>query len=87
MKLQVLVDMGVPEQLRKPAPEVCPKPPIEDRVRQMIENIESDRDSYVDFRALNHLYDDLCRMKQNKRIENLRNMIKPVLSKFGYHKE
>lgn len=86
MKLQVLVDMGVPEKLRKPEPEACPRKPIEDQVRESLELIESGHDSSVEFRAINGLYDQLCEMKQNKRIQNLRDMIRPVLSKYGYHK-
>lgn len=87
MKIQIMLDTGAPKELRKPEPEVCPKRPIEDEIRDSLELIDSGHDSAIEFRAIQGLYKQLCELKQTERIQNLRNMIRPVLSKYGYHVE
>ena len=86
-KLQILIDTGTPRELRKPEPEVCPRRPIEDQVRESLELIESGHESSIEWRAIQGLYEQLTKMKQTPRIRNLRDMIRPVLSKYGYHKD
>lgn len=87
MKLQIMLDMGTPKELRKPEPEVCPKRSIEDEIRESLELIDSGHDSAIEFRAIRGLYKQLTEMRQTPRIVNLRDMIRPVLSKYGYHHE
>jgi len=60
---------------------------VEEEVRTMLDLVESGHDSAVEWRALRGFYQNLCKMKQNPRVRNLREMIKPVLSKYGYHVE
>jgi len=87
MKLQVMIDMGTPRELRTPEEEHCPRRPIEDEVRESLELIDSGHSSNIEWRAIKGLYAELCKLKQTERVQNLRNMIKPVLSKYGFHME
>jgi len=41
----------------------------------------------VEWKSLQGFYKQLASMKQTPRVQNLRKMIKPVLSKYGYHVE
>jgi hypothetical protein len=66
--------------------EECKKVPVEDRIRKCLENILSDRDSYEDWILVNKVYKQLCSMKKlSSRGRNIKNMIEPVLAKFGYY--
>lgn len=94
MKIQVMLDLGTPgsasqgkRELRPAAEDPCPKRPIEDEIRDSLELIESGHESSIEWRAIQGLYKQLTQLKQTDRIRNLRNMIKPVLSKYGYHVE
>lgn len=82
--MRILVDIqmppaGAPEQ-KKPAP-----PPLEDRIRNMLDLVDSGHPSHREWLTINKLYRDLKGREQNPRIENLISMIEPILSKFGYH--
>lgn len=87
MKLQVLIDLGAPKELTKSHEDACERRPIEDEVRDSLELIESGHDSSIEFKAIKGLYTQLTKLKQTSRVRNLRDMIKPVLSKYGYHVE
>lgn len=87
MQIKLMLDLGVPAESRKAEEPTVPKRSIEDEVRDSLELIESDRQSSIEWRAIKGLYQQLCKMKQTERVQNLRNMIKPVLSKYGYHVE
>lgn len=87
MKLQVLIDMGTPRELTKPHEDACEPRPIEDEVRDSLELIESGYESSIEWKAIQGLYKQLTQMKQTPRVTNLRDMIRPVLSKYGYHAE
>jgi hypothetical protein len=87
MKLQVMIDTGVPREMRPAQEPAVPRRPIEDQIRDSLELIESDKGSSIEWRAIRDLYDQLCCMKQSSRVQNLRKMIKPVLAKYGYFKE
>jgi len=76
-----MIDIGVPQETRKPA---CEPMSIEDEIRESIQLVNSYHDSSIEWRALRGLYDRLCRMPQNPRIQNLKKMLKPVLAKYGY---
>lgn len=86
-RITIMIEAGTPGKeaaLTKPEPK---GKSIEEEVRESIELIDSGRASSVEWRALRGLYDSLVKMKQTDRIKNLRKMIKPVLSKYGYHME
>lgn len=85
MKLQIMLDTGIPRNLTRPDEDSCERRPIEDEIRDSLELIESGHDSTIEWRAIRGLYAQLKQMKQTPRVQNLRSMIKPVLSKFGYH--
>ncbi len=88
-KITLVLDLGTPEIGKTKRPLTAGKSActIEEQVREMIECIESDEDSNVEWRALKGLYADLVKMKQTDRIKRLRKTIKPVLSKYGIHVE
>lgn len=85
MKLNIMLEMGPPEgECNYPSPEN--KPSVEDQVRDAIDLIESGHDSYVEWKMLNRLMSDLRGMsKKNQRVQNLIDMIDPVLNKYGMH--
>lgn len=87
MKLQVMIDMGTPKEITRPHEDACEPRPIEDEIRESLELIESGHDSNIEWRAIKGLYSQLTKMKQTSRVKNLRDMIKPVLSKYGFHVE
>ncbi len=84
MKLQILLDMGLPP--KQPESKQSKKS-VEDKVREAIELVESGYCSHVEWLMLNRLMTDLKKSKQKKsqRVQNLISMIEPVLSKYGYH--
>lgn len=59
---------------------------IEDEVREALDLIESGNDSHVEWNMIRRLYREICKRKPTARIANLKEMIEPVLSKYGYHK-
>jgi hypothetical protein len=86
MRVQLMLDLPPPkpDQIRKPVAQQCS---IEDDIRTLIEMIDSDYESNVEWKALNGFYQQLASMKKTPRVENLKKMIKPVLSKYGFHVE
>jgi hypothetical protein len=46
--------------------------------------IESGHDSQVEWRALKKFYKVLCCAKKTDKVLNLKNMIEPILAKYGY---
>lgn len=80
--VKVLVSMDLPDAKQEQEPTVS----IEDKVKHMIELVESGYRSNVEWRTLNKLYADLKDMKSTPRIQNLMQMIEPVLAHYGYHK-
>lgn len=81
MKLHLLIEVPSPEKTSK-AP--C-KLTIEEQVRDAIELIESGYESRQEWLLINKVFSALSKKKPNARITNIINMIKPVLSKYGYH--
>lgn len=88
--IKVMLELPMPAPA--PAPVAQKKPestrvPLEDRVREALECIDSGHESGVEWAMINGLYRDLCKLKKpSPRAENIKEMIEPVLSKFGYHK-
>lgn len=61
-------------------------PSIEDQVRERIDRIDSGCGSHVDFLVLKKLQQALREKKPcTPRIQNLMDMIEPVMRKFGYY--
>lgn len=83
---RIRIELEMPEPHAPSTNEDACAIPLEDKVRGMLERVESGYKSDVTWIALNKLYSKLQEMKSNERIENLKEMIEPVLSKFGYHK-
>jgi len=86
MRLHLMLDLPppTPEKITRPVAKQCT---VEDDIRALIEVVESDRESLVEWKSLQGFYKQLASMKQTPRVQNLRKMIKPVLSKYGYHVE
>lgn len=70
-----------------PPKEKCHRgPSIEDQVRHRIENIDSGSGCLQDFLVLKKLQESLRQKKPcTPRIQNLMDMIEPVMRKFGYY--
>lgn len=72
-----------------PSREKCcesKKPPIEDQVRERIEKIDSGSACLQDFLVLRRLQEALRQKKPcTPRIQNIMDMIEPVMRKFGYY--
>lgn len=61
-------------------------PCIEDQVRERIERIDSGCGTHVDFLVLKKLQEALRAKKPcTHRIQNIMDMIEPVMRKFGYY--
>lgn len=84
MKLTIALQM--PEQRQPMQPEEC-KPSVEEQVRDCLDLIDSGHESAVEWNMIRRLYRELQSRERSPRIENLMQMIEPVLSKFGYHKK
>lgn len=87
--IKLMLELPVPAPAPAPVhkkPEV-EKVPLEDKVREALECIDSGYESGVEWAMINRLYADLCKLKKpSSRAENLKKMIEPVLAKYGYHK-
>lgn len=83
MKISIMLE-AMPAPGRTAQSPVSPKPiPVEDRVRDALELINSGHESHKEWLLINKLYKQL-RGKSSPRAQNLCKMIKPVLAKFGY---
>lgn len=81
MGIKIMVEIPTPERSERAPSPMSP----EDRIRRYIELVESGHESSVEWLVLNKMYKDLCSRKKSPRIQNLIDMIKPVLAKYGYH--
>lgn len=87
-KINIMLQIGVPtpESTREEKPQAVEnKKPLEDKVREMLELVDSGHESAVEFMAVKKLYSTLCCKPKTPRVENLKKMIEPVLAKYGYH--
>lgn len=84
MKIRVLLQT---ETVPDPTPEDDTSPaPVEDQVRDALECIESGYNSEKEWRMIRKLYQALVKMpRKSPRVQNLINMILPVVSRYGYH--
>ena len=85
--MQLTIKLVMPEPgIQKPEKKQAEKQySIEDEVRDSIALVESDRDSSIEWKALRQLACKLEKAKQTPRVINLRKMLQPVLSKYGYN--
>lgn len=85
-KIEILISLGTPEPTpEKSKPKKLPEVPIEERVREALQCIDSGKASHVEWIMINKLYKSICGMrKPSSRALNIANMIEPVLEKFGF---
>lgn len=80
-RIQIMVKMEMPEET---APEYTQcQPSLEEKVRDAIIMVDSGHESDMEWEYLKRVYDKLESMKPTKRINNLLEMMHPVLAKFG----
>lgn len=83
MKIQILLDMPVPQEKKYPTKEeACGS--VEEQVRDALDLIDSGKSSHVEWKMINRLYASL-KNKKSPRARNLVQMIEPVMSKYGQH--
>lgn len=82
-KIIISLEMPTPEAPIPASPTTYQLTP-EERVQDAIESVNSGQDSHRDWLFLNKVYQSI-QGKNSPRAQNLCKMIKPVLSKFGYH--
>lgn len=82
----IIIQMSMPDSFGPP-PEPAPcGPSVEDQVHDALQEIESGRDSGVQWLMLNKLAKALrAQKKLNPRQQNVLDMIEPLLNKYGYH--
>jgi hypothetical protein len=83
-KIRVLMEVAMP-QPGTGHPETRP-PPLEDKVRDALELIQSGYRSSTEWKMINKLYKHLQGLPRSPRVDTLMRMIEPVLSRYGYHK-
>lgn len=86
MSSKITIQLEMPDTAAPSCAAPLPKP-IEDKVREALERVESGYKSDVTWLMIRKLYTKLQGMKQTPRVENLKKMIEPVLAKYGYHKK
>lgn len=86
-KISIMLEVGLPERekLERQPLDMPKKKCLEDKVREMLDLVDSGHDSTVEFMAIQKLYKELCCKKPSQRVNNLKKMIEPVLAKYGYH--
>lgn len=84
MKLNILIDM--PDQQSSSKYPDIPVSSIEDDVREALDCIESGHDSLVEWKMINKLHKELNQMKKKSpRVQNLLDMMEPVMAKYGIY--
>lgn len=82
MKVSISIEMPKPDT---EIPEVYKKVSVEDKIRQMLDLIDTDHSDHVDWETLRRLYNKLQSIKApSRRQKNLIDMITPVMEKYGY---
>lgn len=86
MQIKLLLKMDNPPSAETTSKYPKCTIPLEDRVRNMIQLAESGKDSHLEWNTLRKFYTALLeKPKSNARIQNLINMLEPVLKKNGYY--
>lgn len=85
--IRVMLSMEVPKPSPVQAKPEAASVTIEDRVRDLIDRIDSGYRSDMEWILLNKLHSSLSEKRgKSKRIDNLLAMIEPIMAKYGYHK-
>lgn len=79
IKLELIIDTPPAEKSAQ-----CMPLSVEDRVRDLMERIDSGMDSTVEWNMLRRIYRSL-RGINNSRAKNLIKMMEPILHKNGYY--
>lgn len=80
--------MDSPPPPRPPEPAKVQPVPVEERVKDLLDTVESGYHSGTEWITLRKLYQSLLPKRgKSQRIDNLINMIGPVMGKYGYHAE
>ena len=83
---QIMISLSVPSPESTAKKEEIKSTPLEDEIRDALELIDSGHESHVEWIMINKVFKALQdRPKKSPRVQNLINMIQPVLSKYGYH--
>lgn len=80
-----MLKVGLPSHHEKTEPAPL-KVPLEDKIRDLVEEVDSGRESYQQWLILNKFYKGLKAKPNSPRVKNLKKMIEPILSKYGQHK-
>lgn len=82
--VRIMLDVGLPTEPPQ-MPQAMPLS-VEDRVRDALDCIDSGYKSDVEWIMINKLYKSLApRRGTSRRIDNLLQMIEPIMAKYGYH--
>jgi hypothetical protein len=85
MTLKIMIEMAPPPAAPKKKPSED-KSSVEEKVRYALDCIESGHKSEQEWLLVNKLYKNICQHKKpNQRMQNIKDMIEPVLKKYGYH--
>ncbi len=79
VKVSSIIQVSLPEPAEKKK-----ETPLEDRIRDMVQLVDNNVYTGVEFATLCRLYEALCAGKQTERVSNLKEMIRPVLARKGY---
>lgn len=84
VSIQLAITHGAPTETN---PAYCSPPPLEEEVRDLLLKIDTGgHDANMEWEYLKKIYGGLQNTKQTPRVRNLREMIEPVLAKYGHHK-
>jgi hypothetical protein len=82
-KIQIALETGHPEQTNREYTHAT----LEEKVRDILLMIDAGgHDAHTEWEYIKKLYRKLQTSKQSPRVVNLREMIEPVLAKYGHHK-
>jgi hypothetical protein len=83
ISLNIVIEAGPPDTV----PRAYCKPSLEEKVRDLLLHIDTGgHDAHVEWEYIKKLYRKLQEVKQTPKVKNLRDMIEPVLAKYGHHK-
>lgn len=90
IKLMLEIEMPTPQVTRAaamqpPPPTPVAKAPVEQKIKDCLEKIDSGHDSHVEWITIRNLYKSLRALKNpNDRALNIMKQLEPVLAKYGY---
>lgn len=82
MKIHIELEMPGPDTK---VPDIMKEPSIEDKIRSMIDMLDTGHSDHVDWETLRRLHQKLANVPNpNKRQKNLLDMLEPIMQKYGY---